>query len=279
MSELNITAGQLTGRVYAKFEPPLTEEQLQSLKDSDVLLGAEREETRYSNRIIEFRPDWGSFAEHLELEGKSIVLRMGELLASEDVTVVTEEALLDGRDWHFDDPVDTVPIERGVVDSELKRRRSNERAAVTFVNMMGGLGAVYVRDAVHVATDILEADPNDDLSGLRTIADRSFMGQHFGDEPQSEEMPDLAVVSPEAARHWLIKQGRAEELPTGELRIINTDHMTQAGLWIAQQEDSVHFATAYRSMSPDSPLTDDLISEAGAAISRSYIDDLELSRL
>ncbi len=82
-------------------------------------------------------------------------------------------------------------------------------------------------------------------------------------------------MSPEAARHWLLRQRRAEELPSGELRIIeeNTDHMTQAGLWIAQQENSVPFVVAYRSINPDSPLTDMVISEAGVMIAASYIEE------
>ena len=260
--------------VYAKFEPPLSDEQLQLIKDSDALLGTEYGETNYTNRIIRFRPDWGDFSESLELKGKDIVLKIGELLATEGIVVTTDEALLNGRDWHFDEPVETAPITREAVDHEIRRKRSNEQAALLFAGSLGGWGAVLASDAKHTVLQILDSDPNDDLSGLREIAGRNFV-RPFSNEQQGEAVSDLAVVSPQAARHWLLKQRRAKELPTGELRIIgeNKDHMTQAGLWIAQQEDCVDFVTAYRSMNPDSPLTDKLVLEAGASITASYVEE------
>lgn len=271
MSELNITAGQLTGVVYAKFEPPLCDEQLQLIKDSDVLQGAENGETKYDNRIIRFRPDWSDFSEFLVLEAKDTILKMGELLASQGVTVIAEEALLNGQNWYFDMAVGTASITREATDNEIQRKKSNERAAQAFSGMLGGWGAVFANDAQIVAARIADSDIDDQLSGLRHVAD----DMEFQVGPRNVVKPYLGTVSPEAARHWLLKQKRAEELPTGELRIIgdNTDHYTLTGIWIAQQDETVLFVNAYRAMSPASPLTDDTISETGASITASYLED------
>lgn len=270
-SELTITAGQLSGRVICLFEPPLTGEQLDTLRSSEAMARVEQDEseTSFTNRIVRFRPTWGDFSEHLTLNSKKIVLTIGELLTTPELTVTTQEAVLDGRDWYFDYPVPTRPILKEEVEPVYEHRRSNEQAVLTMVGMMGGWGAAIANHRLEDLAAILESDADDDLSGLRTIA---RLNEERASGEYQEQPVDDGVVSPEAARHWLLTEKRAEELPTGELRLLpkNTDHMTLAGLWIAQQDEHIPFDEAYRRMHPDGELTDDLVRQAGVMINHRY---------
>ena len=154
------------------------------------------------------------------------------------------------------------------------QRKANEDAVSAMVSLLGGpIGMVDKGVKMMDLRPILEADPDDDLSGLRLFASRmvdgpSFVGSHplpRGDEPE---------VFPEEASNWLVRSGRAVE--TDDVLVMvdeKEDHLGKAALQIAGGTEPAYLTEAYDVATDSrSPLSPDVIKE----IARNMVEEFRI---
>lgn len=152
-------------------------------------------------------------------------------------------------------------------------RKQNEDAVLALVTMLGG-SAGMIADRIKLAdlAPILDADPDDDLSGLRLIAER------MSGAPYRESEPDEGreIIWPEEARHWLLTHDRAIEV-NGELQVLPAmDHMGWAALRIANSDGPESLIQAYREVTDNrAPLSNSIIRDLAKRIANGYEDSKE----
>ncbi len=138
----------------------------------------------------------------------------------------------------------------------LERRRitDNESAALALISIMGGYDQFKAQG--HTLTDltgILNADPSDQLSGLRAIATGMQYSGGVSLRPSREDSHEEAPIDPETAKTWLLTDGLAIETETG-LELLPTahpDHSAIAGLIIAVGGTSRLLSEVYADVSPE----------------------------
>ena len=139
---------------------------------------------------------------------------------------------------------------------------------MAFLSMQGGFDAYKASGGTFdYLLKIYEADPADDLSGLRIIADHMYLGRPV-DSPTDEPMLD-----PETARTWLLDSGQAVETESG-LELLSQaqpDHIAIAGLAIALGKEPRYLSEAYATL-PDHPvqLAELIVSEKAKIILETY---------
>lgn len=128
----------------------------------------------------------------------------------------------------------------------------NEKAVLQLVGMLGGWDNFFASG--HSLEDLIPvmiADEDDELSGLRTITERSFgraanLNRHI---PNEEPMLD-----PPTVRRWLLRSKQATEAD-GELVLAdNPGHLAMAGLSIIKSGAPGYLTEAYEAL-PDHETT------------------------
>ena len=152
-------------------------------------------------------------------------------------------------------------------------REKNADATRAMVASLGGLlGMKASGIGFEQLSQLMEADPNDDLSGLRLMAER-MVDDPFG---TFDDYRDEQPISPDIARRWLIGTGRVSETATGELAAIDTDHLTLSGLAIATSADGGRLSEAYQSITDNPiPMTERVIAEMSWNITDRYSQPFE----
>lgn len=143
-------------------------------------------------------------------------------------------------------------------DLTVDERDANAEGVKVIVGLFGGFaGTKAAGIGFAQLSHIMEADPGDDLSGLRMIADR----MRYDYLPEAYE--DERSIDPGTARRWLLGTSRATETVDGELQILDSDHITLAGLAIASSEGVAGKLTdAYRRITDSpSPLSEDILRD------------------
>lgn len=120
---------------------------------------------------------------------------------------------------------------------------------------------------------ILKADPGNDLSVSRLIAERMQpRGELSGVYSESGvDEPVATVVSPEVARQWLIDTKRAAETDNGLIWQDKKDHLGLAALAISKGSEPQVFAKAYNLATDNrGPLHPDIVEEIAQRIVSHY---------
>lgn len=120
-------------------------------------------------------------------------------------------------------------------------REANEKAVVSLVALMGG-PSVYRKQGLKLSDfhQILDADPNDDLSGLRLITERMDPTlQH------RQTLPDEPLLPPTIAMDWLVRGQRVRERE-GIVLLDAKDHVSKAGFRIATGMDPLKLSEVYK---------------------------------
>src|SRR3990167_7776587 len=111
----------------------------------------------------------------------------------------------------------------------------NERATSALISLLGGLAGMQAR-GIHFTdfAKILHADPTDDLSGLRDIADALVPGRPLFMTLSGTDESEEPIMTPEDAHRWLTQSSRATE-HNGVLQLNEGEqnHITLAGYVIA----------------------------------------------
>ena len=124
-------------------------------------------------------------------------------------------------------------------------RDENLKAAVTAVTLMGGIDVLHKKGLnLRLVAPLMDADIDDDLSGLRTFASR--MG--ISGSPKKEPLPTEPLMEQHVAEWWMIKTGRAKE-KDGILMLTATDHVSMAGFRIATSMQPQRLSEAYYAVS------------------------------
>lgn len=139
-------------------------------------------------------------------------------------------------------------------------RQANEDAVTAMVSMLGGItGMVDKGVRLTDLIPILDADPDDDLSGLRLIASR--MTYDTGYSPAPVAQVELQVY-PEEAKAWLVRTHRAQEVEEGLRLNDDVDHLGKAALMIACGDEPQLMTEAYDQATDNrSPLHPDMVKE------------------
>lgn len=149
-------------------------------------------------------------------------------------------------------------------------KNNNRRAVVTLSQVLGGLDGLRDRGlGVKNLAVILHADPSDDLSGLRLLADR--MNPILKHEQPS---PTEKLLEPVIARDWMIKTNRMKN-HEGILILTGTDHLSKAGFQISTSMHPRKLSEAYLEVS-DSPIQ--ILPQALSDITDSAIADYKESQ-
>lgn len=160
---------------------------------------------------------------------------------------------------------------RGELNAE--QREANESSVSALVSLMGGLPGMKVMGiGFEQLSYVLEADPDDDLSGLRMIAERMSFGSQIG----PRRIIDEDWVDPQTARRWLLGTNRAKETPDGEIELLDSEkdvHINLAGLAIATSMHGGRLSEAYIHIS-DSParIQRDFLADMSWRINETYAD-------
>ena len=130
-------------------------------------------------------------------------------------------------------------------------RTDNESAVHAIVSSLGGLeGTIVSGLGFTQLSHIMEADPNDDLSGLRLLASRMDYSSGWSTEDNwRQEQP----LDPTSVRQWLVGTGRVIESTDGTLTPLDTDHLTLSGLAIINSDIPVKLSEAYEGIT-DNPM-------------------------
>lgn len=129
-----------------------------------------------------------------------------------------------------------------------EQRRSNEAAAKTLIALMGGFEGIIANGvSMKDLSWILEADPKDDISGLRSMSECLVPSSGF-----EKRIPvDDVALEPHIARQFLLKTGRAI-VDNDVLMLVDddrTDHITLAGFAISQDIAPRTLVNAYQEVS------------------------------
>jgi hypothetical protein len=154
-------------------------------------------------------------------------------------------------------------------------RASNDDAVAALVAMLGG--AVGMTEKGIRLTDlipILNADPDDDLSGLRLLAERGVGRESINLNSYKPVSEENIFILPNEARHWLVSTGRVVE-KNGELEHQEPmDHLGHAALSIIGHQRGMYFYDAYREASNNrAPLSRAIINEIANHIIELYDQD------
>jgi hypothetical protein len=156
---------------------------------------------------------------------------------------------------------------------------ANQEAASAFLSMFGGFeGYLASGGTMETLYDILDADPKDDLSGLRDIARDTVYGHGLGERKAATEEP---YIDPEAAREWLLAQGRAKE-KDGRLVLLTPkdqkpEHWSVVGLSIALSGVPQKISDVYRDiMGEDAPWSESTVIKMANAINSCIPDNLDI---
>ena len=155
------------------------------------------------------------------------------------------------------------------IDLSTEQRKANEEATVAIVQTMGGLVGMKMRGVGFPdLSQVLEADADDDLSGLRLIASRMVYGNDWQvDDNWRHERP----LHPEVARKWLLGTDRVMDTGDGVLLPIETSHLTLSGLAIVNSAEAMRLSDAYEGITNNPmPFTKELIAEMSWHIARTY---------
>lgn len=145
---------------------------------------------------------------------------------------------------------------------------SNEEAASALMSLLGGpVGMAESGVRLGDFTQILDADPSSDLSGLRFLASR----MHTSTVNPNSESPlgtEEQIIEPHIAQKWLIMTGRMHELPDGELiRTDIFDHLAEAALNIANGDTPGYITDEYYRVTDNpEPLPASFLFELGKRI-------------
>jgi hypothetical protein len=153
----------------------------------------------------------------------------------------------------------------------------NQEAASAFLSMFGGFeGYLASGGTMETLYAILEAGPEDDLSGLRAIA-KSTVYSHDRTGIKERKIDTEPYIDPQAAREWLLTQGRAEE-KDGRLVLLTPqdqkpEHWSVVGLSIVLSGVPQKISDVYRDLvGKDTPWTESIVIEMANAIN-SYAPD------
>ena len=139
---------------------------------------------------------------------------------------------------------------------------------------MGGYDQFKARG--HALTDlagILEADPGDQLSGLRTIATGMYYSGGVSLRPSREDLQEEPLIGPEIAKAWLLSDGLAIETEAGLelLPMTYPDHIAIAGLTIAIGDTPRLLSEVYAKVSQKGgQIADWLVAERAQGIVEPY---------
>lgn len=124
--------------------------------------------------------------------------------------------------------------------NELGNTRSNESAVRAFLALNGGFEAYVVGGGKMLdLAPLLDANPDDDLSGLRSMGER----MDYSQAPARQH--DEPLIEPAVAKEWILRTGRAIEFE-GELSLAeDCDHLGIAGLAIATGQEPRFLSEAY----------------------------------
>jgi hypothetical protein len=146
-------------------------------------------------------------------------------------------------------------------------RRANERAVRAFVSISGGFeGLLFNGTTFEHLAQILYADPADDLSGLRLMAERMEFGV---DRAKSTE----PVLTPDMAKFWLLRRGarEADEGLVLEGDPNNPNHLDIAALAIFNSGEPRALSDAYEEVTTSiSPISPEIIVDLGHMIVGEY---------
>lgn len=155
---------------------------------------------------------------------------------------------------------------------EVEPRGSNEDCVKTLVGLLGGPAGMMAQGVrLEDLARVLEADPTDDLQGLRMLAGRSSALSWSSVSPNSHDEEPL--MSPRVAEWWLESTGRMVcgpeglEFPEGS----KPDHLTLAAYDIVQSGVSSHLSAVYaRITTSTTTLAPSMIADVSLAAHKSH---------
>jgi len=149
---------------------------------------------------------------------------------------------------------------------------SNERSALALIATFGGLNglASMPKGTFLEVSRILRADPDDDLSGLRILADRMQFGVDFILPVGLRE--DEPIIDGDIARHFLLTTGRAYTTKDGNLvPKPKLDHLGYAALSISIHDQPESYTDMYELVTEGRiPLSLDMVRDIGNGMIESF---------
>jgi hypothetical protein len=124
-------------------------------------------------------------------------------------------------------------------------RKGNEEAVHALVSLLGGATSMVNRNIrLTSLVPVLNADPSDDLSGLRLLASRMTYDSGLASMPGDVSCLE-PYVYPEEAESWLLRTARVTKTQKGLVPTDDFDHLGEAALSIVHSDEPGLMTEAY----------------------------------